>query len=202
MTEEQPADKTPLQKNDDEKKTAESGGDFFWRDTIRFTFIAVCIVLPIRIFIIQPFIVSGASMYPTFETGDYLIVDEIGYRLHEPARGEVVIFKYPNDPSKFFIKRIIGLPGETLLSVNGALTIKDTTGNEHMLDEPYLRELPRDTFSVTLTNDEYFVMGDNRVASLDSRIWGTLPRHFIVGRALVRLFPLSQIGVWPGRAAQ
>lgn len=174
----------------------------FWRDTIRFTLIAVCIVLPIRIFIIQPFIVSGASMYPTFETGDYLIVDEIGYRLHEPARGEVVIFKYPNDPSKFFIKRIIGLPGETLQSVNGTVIVKDTAGNEHTLNESYLREFPKDTFSITLTNEEYFVLGDNRAASLDSRIWGALPRHFIVGRAWARLFPLSELGVWPGRAAQ
>ncbi|MBI5045911.1 MAG: signal peptidase I [Candidatus Niyogibacteria bacterium] len=174
------------------------GGDFFWRDVIRFTLIAICIVLPIRIFIIQPFIVSGASMHPTFETGDYLIVDEIGYRLQEPTRGEVVIFKYPNDPSKFFIKRIIGLPGETLQSVNGALVIKDAVGNKQALNEAYLHELPKDTFSITLTNDEYFVMGDNRGASFDSRIWGALPRHFIVGRAWVRLFPLSEIGVWPG----
>ncbi|MBI5005031.1 MAG: signal peptidase I, partial [Candidatus Lloydbacteria bacterium] len=164
--------------------------------------IAICIVLPIRIFIIQPFIVSGASMHPTFETGDYLIVDEIGYRLHEPTRGEVVIFKYPNDPSKCFIKRIIGLPGETLQSVNGALVIKDAVGNEQALNEAYLHELPKDTFSITLTNDEYFVMGDNRTASLDSRIWGALPRHFIVGRAWVRLFPLSEIGVWPGISAR
>ncbi|MBI5004828.1 MAG: signal peptidase I [Candidatus Lloydbacteria bacterium] len=174
----------------------------FWRDIVRFTLIAVCIVLPIRIFIIQPFIVSGSSMYPTFETGDYLIVDEIGYRLHEPVRGEVVIFKYPNDPSKFFIKRIIGLPGETLQSVNGTVVVKDAAGNEQTLKESYLREPPKDTFSITLTSDEYFVMGDNRAASLDSRIWGALPRHFIVGRAWTRLFPLSELSVWPGRAAQ
>ncbi|MBI2046503.1 MAG: signal peptidase I [Parcubacteria group bacterium] len=174
-------------------------GDFFWRDIIRFTLIAVLIVLPIRMFIIQPFIVSGASMHPTFETGDYLIIDEIGYRLNEPERGEVIIFKYPNDPSKFFIKRIIGLPGETLQSVNGVVVAKDTAGNEHTLNESYLRELPKDTFSITLTNDEYFVMGDNRTASLDSRIWGALPRDLIIGRAWLRLFPISETGIWPGR---
>ena len=184
------------------KKSTPETDEFFWRDVLRFTVIAVFIVLPIRIFIIQPFIVSGSSMDPTFETGDYLIVDEIGYRLNEPSRGEVVIFKYPNDPSKFFIKRIIGLPGETLQSVNGVVIVKDALGNEHSVDEAYLREFPKDTFSITLANDEYFVMGDNRRASLDSRIWGALPRNFIVGRAWVRLFPISEIGVWPGRATE
>ena len=119
--------------------------------------------------------------------------------MREPARGEVAIFKYPNDPSKFFIKRIIGLPGETLQSVNGVLVIKGVASDEHTLNETYLRELPKDTFSITLENDEYFVMGDNRGASLDSRIWGALPRGLIVGRAWVRLFPISEIGVWPGR---
>lgn len=178
------------------------GGDFFWRDVIQFTLIAVLIVLPIRFFIIQPFIVSGASMLPTFESGDYLIVDEISYRLHEPSRGEVVIFKYPNDPSKFFIKRIIGLPKETLQSVDGSIVVKDVSGGEHVLHETYLSNVPKDTFSITLADNEYFVMGDNRRASLDSRVWGTLPSDLIIGRAWLRLFPVSETGVWPGRAQE
>jgi signal peptidase I len=173
----------------------------FWGEIIKFTFFALIIVLPIRLFIAQPFIVSGASMDPTFETGEYLIVDQLSYRIGNPERGEVVIFKYPKDQTKYFIKRVIGLPGETL-EINGTqITIKNAAHPEGFkLTEPYIAANNEkiDTMSITLKNNEYFVMGDNRRQSSDSRAWGTLPRNLVVGTPFVRLFPFNRIGVYPG----
>ncbi len=173
--------------------------DSFW-DLVRFIIIAVLIVLPIRMLVAQPFIVSGSSMFPTFKDNQYLIVDQISYKFEEPNRGDVVIFRYPLDPSKFFIKRAIGLPNETVSMKSGVITITKTDGTTFVLDEPYLesdRE-SRDTMSVTLGDDEYFVMGDNRIASSDSRTWGVLPRKNMVGKAMLRLLPVDTLGVHPG----
>lgn len=178
------------------KKPEES----FFKELLKFTLVAVCVVLPIRLFIAQPFIVSGASMYPTFETSDYLIVDEISYRLEDPSRGDVIVFKYPNDPSKYFIKRIIGLPGETV-DIDG-IKVKITNSdnpNGLELNEPYVNYNRNSTTHVTLESDEYFVMGDNRFASSDSRVWGPLKKKFIIGHAFLRLFPVKKIGVNPGK---
>ena len=172
----------------------------FISEILRFALVALIIVLPIRLFIAQPFIVSGASMETTFSTGQYLIVDQLTYHFEEPERGDVIIFRYPKDPSKFFIKRIIGLPGDTL-SINGhEVTI---TNAEHpdgtTLDESYIQDVrPLGNLTETLGEGEYFVMGDNRDASSDSRAWGVLQRDKIVGRAFLRLFPLSEVGVLPG----
>lgn len=176
-----------------------SSKDSFW-DLVRFIFIAVIIVLPIRMLVAQPFIVSGSSMFPTFKDNQYLIVDQISYKFEEPARGDVVIFKYPLDPSKFFIKRTIGLPNETVSIKQGIITITHADGTEIELDEPYLKEtqISKDTMSVELKDDEYFVMGDNRIASSDSRTWGVLPRKNIVGRALIRLLPVDVLDLNPG----
>ena len=173
--------------------------DSFW-DLVKFVFIAVIIVLPIRMLVAQPFIVSGSSMFPTFEDNQYLIVDQISYRFEEPSRGDVVIFKYPLDPSKFFIKRAIGLPNETVTIKSGVITITDTEGNSFTLDEPYLESerASRDTMSIELGEDEYFVMGDNRIASSDSRTWGVLPRKNMVGKAMIRLLPLDTLESHPG----
>lgn len=173
-------------------------------ETIRFIFIALLIVLPIRLFIAQPFIVSGASMDPTFENGQYLIVDEISYRLGEPARGDVVIFKYPKNPKQYFIKRVIGLPGETVTTdASGHIVIKNTnTGTETALEEPYITSVIKSIpFQRALGADEYFMMGDNRTGSFDSRMWGPVKRDLIVGRALVRLFPFTTISFLPGEFA-
>ncbi len=175
------------------------GSSVFLSELIRFVLIAVFVVLPIRVFIAQPFIVSGSSMDPTFKNGEYLIVDEISYRFEEPVRGDVVIFKYPNDPSKYFIKRIIGLPGETVSISGNSVQIKNETSPDGItLDETYLSHLTLSRTDVTLADDEYFVMGDNRTASSDSRIWGPLPRDLIIGRAFVRLLPVTKIALFPG----
>jgi len=157
--------------------------------------IALAIVVPIRYFLFQPFIVKGESMSPNFESGDYLIVDEISYRLSEPGRGDVVVFKYPKDTTQRFIKRIIGLPGETVIIKNGEVTVTKVGGENVILDENYL---PQDlkTYgdtNTTLKDNEFFVMGDNRTYSYDSRSWGIVPRGNIIGKAFLRLYPVTDL---------
>lgn len=178
------------------KKTASE----LW-DTIKFVILAALIVIPIRMFVFQPFIVSGESMYPTFNNADYLIIDELSYRFHTPERGDVVVFRYPNDPSRFFIKRIIGLPGETVVFKDRSVYIKNIDHPDGMkLDEPYLTQItiPGENTEVPVIDDHYFVMGDNRGFSSDSRAWGLLPRENITGTAKLRLLPVNNISYDPG----
>jgi signal peptidase I len=173
----------------------------FFGEILKFTFIALVIVLPIRLFVAQPFIVSGASMDPSFETGEYLIVNQISYRVGDPERGQVAIFKYPKDESKYFIKRVIGLPGETVIIDGTSVVIKNKKYPDGFrLKEPYIspNNAKEDSLSITLKDDQYFVMGDNRAESFDSRAWGVLPRSLIIGTPFVRLFPLNRISVFPG----
>ncbi len=169
----------------------------------QFAIIAILIVVPIRMFIAQPFIVSGASMEDTFHSGEYLIVDQLSYYMRQPERGEVVIFRYPRDPSKFFIKRIIGLPGDTINIENSVVTISNETNPEgFILDESYVDVMtPQEPMTEILGDREYFVMGDNRVESSDSRSWGVLQEERIVGRALFRLFPPNELDYLPGSIA-
>lgn len=168
---------------------------FLW-EIIKIIIIALVIVIPIRYFLFQPFLVSGQSMEPNFENNNYLIVDEISYRLRQPQRGEVIVFNYPNDTSKRFIKRVIGLPGETVEIKDGEVIIYDKNNKPEVLDE--LSYLPKyletsGNLKVTLGVDEYFVLGDNRPASADSRSWGILPRKDIIGRVYVRIWPLKSL---------
>ena len=169
-------------------------------DIVRFSLVALIIVIPIRTFIAQPFIVSGASMESTFHTGEYLIVDQLSYELHDPKRGEVIVFRYPKDPSKFFIKRVIALPGETITIEGSTVRISNPQyPNGFILDEPYIKSMDNGTdLTEDLGDREYFVMGDNRDQSSDSRFWGVLQEERIVGRAFVRLFPPSQLDYLPG----
>jgi signal peptidase I len=170
----------------------------FW-EFVRYAVIALLIVIPFRIFIAQPYIVEGLSMDPTFKNADYLIVDQLSQRFEVPARESVVIIRYPKDPSKFFIKRLIGFPGDTISIKNGVVTIyNENNKNGIKLSEPYVVYAKQEDFSATLGADEYFVMGDNRAGSSDSRAWGTLPRKYIIGVPFLRLLPLNKVGVWPG----
>ncbi|MCC6323167.1 signal peptidase I [Candidatus Nomurabacteria bacterium] len=167
---------------------------------LKFAFIAVIIVLPIRMFIAQPFIVSGLSMFPTFNDGEYLIIDELSYNLGSINRNDVVVFHYPNDKKKYFIKRIIGLPNETIIINNGEVTIKNKEFPEGFkLEQNYIKEKFSTTSTYTTGPDDYFVMGDNRNYSSDSRAWGTLNKKFLVGRAFLRLLPLNNISYLPGK---
>jgi signal peptidase I len=174
-------------------------GRFFW-EIIKAFLIALIIIVPIRYFLIQPFFVRGASMEPTFEDGEYLIVDQLSYHFRTPERGEVVVFRYPNQPSQFFIKRIIGLPGETVVVQDGKVIIENAQHPAGVaLDEsPYLSPDVRTGGNVTMTlaSDQYFVMGDNREASSDSRAWGPVPTHDLIGRVWLRAFPVDRMGVF------
>lgn len=165
------------------------------KDIIKFVLLVALIVVPIRTFIAQPFVVSGASMDDTFNNGDYLIVDQLSYRFHQPQRGEVVVFRYPNDPGQFFIKRVIGLPNETVELTRESIIIYNHSHPDGLeLTEPYLYDpdnLQYRPAEVKLADEEYFVLGDNRRHSSDSRTWGSLPEDQIIGRPIMRLFPLS-----------
>ncbi len=164
----------------------------FILDTGKIVLLALLIVLPIRIWIFQPFLVKGDSMVPNFHNGDYLLIDEASYGLfgHSPQRGEVIVFKYPRDISQRYIKRVIGLPGETVELSNNVITIVQGA-KQLVLKELYLPNgLPTlGTETITLGINEYFVLGDNRPYSSDSRIWGVVPSSDIIGRVLVRIFP-------------
>ena len=166
-------------------------------DTVKFALIALLIVVPIRWFVAQPFVVKGASMEPTFQNGDYLIVDQLSYRFHPPERGDVIIMRYPKDPTVFFIKRIIGLPNETVELVGSRIVIQKSGAPAITLDQSFLDpSRVSDEYGVyTLNSDEYFVLGDNRNASSDSRSWGVLGEDEIVGRAWIRAFPVDRLGV-------
>ena len=171
-------------------------------EIVRFSIIALLIVVPVRMFIAQPFIVSGASMEQTFHNGEYLIVDQVSYHLHAPERGDVVIFRYPRDPSKYFIKRIIGVPGDTITIEGDTVTIVNETHPEGFtVNEPYIKSmLAGVTITEELGDREYFVMGDNRDESSDSRVWGVLQEERIIGKAFLRLFPPQEFEVLPGAA--
>ncbi|MEK7513232.1 MAG: signal peptidase I [Patescibacteria group bacterium] len=162
-------------------------------EIIQTVVIAVVAVFLVRTFVAQPFLVSGASMEPTFQNGNYLLIDELVYRFREPERGEVVVFKYPGDHRSFYIKRIIGLPGERVVVKNGTVAVDDGSGVQP-LGESYLMgvRVTGET-DVTLGEHEYFVMGDNRNFSYDSRNWGPLRRAEIVGMVRFRLWPVNEV---------
>lgn len=166
-------------------------------EIIKFTVITIAIVVPVRAYVAQPFIVSGSSMDPTFRDGEYLIIDEFSYHFRGPNRGEVVVFRYPKDPAKFFIKRVIGLPGETLSLSPEGITVTKKDGETVRIEEGYVVEQFLPTQTVKLRQDEYYVLGDNRPQSLDSRVWGPVEEEFIKGRVLVRLLPLSKLDIIP-----
>lgn len=163
--------------------------------------ISLAIIIPVRWFLIQPFYVQGASMEPNFFDHEYLIVDELSYRFRPSARGEVVVFQYPNDPKQYFIKRVIGLPGETIEIMNGKVKIyNDKYPNGTVLDETaYLdQDFTASSQTVTLKAGEYFLLGDNRASSLDSRFFGPVKTSHIVGRVWVRGYPIDR---WKSFAA-
>ncbi len=176
----------------------ERGGGFFlfvW-EIVKITILALVIIVPIRYFIAQPFFVKGASMEPSFENGDYLIIDEISYRFAKPLRGDVVVFRFPEDPKQFFIKRIVALPEETIQIKNGEIMIfNESNPLGFVLDESgYLspNETTTGDLRMKLDDNEYFVIGDNRSQSSDSRRWGALNRHFIIGKTFIRAWPIDR----------
>ncbi|MBI2551010.1 signal peptidase I [Candidatus Uhrbacteria bacterium] len=176
----------------------------FFIQIVEILIIAVAIILPIRYFLIQPFYVKGASMEPNFYDHEYLIIDELSYRFRHPDRGEIVVFRPPTDSKQYFIKRVIALPGETIEVSEGKVTISNTDyPNGIVLSETYLDSV--ETFGKrreTLAEDEYYVLGDNRDESLDSRSFGPIRRSDIVGRVWVRGLPISRLRVFEGPVYQ
>ncbi|MBI4435450.1 signal peptidase I [Candidatus Uhrbacteria bacterium] len=169
----------------------------FLLEVVQIVVISSAIIFPIRLLIIQPFYVKGASMEPNFYDHEYLIIDEVTYRFREPMRGEIVVFKYPRDDTQYFIKRVVALPGETVEVTNGSITIYNVEHpNGLVLEEAYLQEQTTGKARVTLGEDEYYVLGDNRDSSLDSRSFGPVARKFVTGRVWVRGLPLSRIGTF------
>ncbi|MFH1393105.1 MAG: signal peptidase I [Patescibacteria group bacterium] len=168
-------------------------------DIVKIAIVALVLAITVRYFLIQPFFVEGASMEPNFETGEYLLIDEISYRFKSIDRGEVIVFHYPLDTSKYYIKRIIGLPGETIEVKNGNVIVYNGANpNGIVLNESYL---PKNLMTNGQTKkkmgaDEYFVLGDNRPVSSDSRIWGLLPKSDIVGRAWIRVWPFNRATIF------
>lgn len=174
--------------------------NFFW-ELIKFALITAVIVLPIRFFVAQPFIVSGASMEPTFKDGEYLIVDELSYRFQAPKRYDVIVFKLPFEQGKFLIKRIIGLPRETVELEDNTVIVKNKESKEGFkIDQSYItHNVDESKKTIILDDGEYFVMGDNRQLSYDSRSWGGLAREDIVGRPIFRLLPIQKLSLFPGK---
>lgn len=163
--------------------------------------ISLIIIVPIRHFLIQPFYVKGASMEPNFYDHEYLIIDEISYRFNEPKRGDIVVFRYPRNPQEFFIKRVIGLPGEKINLKDGDIYVANKENpNGIKLEEPYLsaglKTYSMTVESVSLEGDEYYVLGDNRNSSKDSRSFGPVKKSFIVGRVLLRGWPFNRATIF------
>jgi len=177
----------------------ESFKSFIW-ETVKIIIISLIIIIPIRYYVIQPFYVKGASMEPNFYDHEYLIIDEISYRFSEPERGDIVVFRYPKNPDDYFIKRIIGLPGERIVISEGVVKIfnADHPGG-YVLDESSY--LPAGTktsgeIDITLNESEYYVLGDNRASSLDSRRFGPINRSDIVGKTWIRGWPFDRIKIF------
>lgn len=188
---------TNIQQNQNQSPLV-SFGLFVW-DLVKIFVLAMVIILPIRTFLAEPFMVSGSSMVPNFHDRDYLIVDRLSYRLHEPQRGDVVVLRFPKDTSQYFIKRIIGLPGEAVTCEQGKVEIQAPGSSQPMvLVEDYIPgriSTQNCKPKQVLGSNEYFVLGDNRAASSDSRVWGVLPKDDIVGRVWLRVFPFNDFGL-------
>jgi len=179
---------------------------FVW-EIVKVVSISLAIILPVRYYLIQPFYVKGASMEPNFHDHEYLIIDEISYRLKTPERGQVIVFRYPKNPQEYFIKRVIGLPNEEVQIKDGQVIIyNDQNPDGKALAEDYLVQdlntYNNSEIRIELNSEEYFVLGDNRSASKDSRSFGPVNKSFITGKVLFRGWPLDNITVfdknfWP-----
>lgn len=173
------------------------------REVFIFALIAFGIVLPFRMYIAEPYLVDGRSMDPTFATGDYLIVDKISYTFNLPERNSVVVLKYPKDTNKSFIKRIVGLPGEKVIIKDNVVTIVNAENPDgFVVDGSYVTHTSNGSYEKELGADEYYVLGDNRAESFDSRFWGPLQKKYIIGKPVIRLFPLNKIDILPGKDYQ
>ncbi len=196
-------EKNKLIQDINQKSTGQSKKEVAWlyiKEFLKIIIISLVIIIPVRYFLIQPFYVKGASMEPNFYDHEYLIINEIVYRFNEPQRGDVVVFHYPYEPSDYFIKRMIGLPGEHIEIEDGKIYISNPELNmeNYQLQEDYLSAEMKTlgNFSFDLSSEEYLVLGDNRVQSLDSRSFGPITEEHIIGKAWVRGWPINRATVF------
>ena len=166
-------------------------------EVLQILVIAAAIMLPIRFFIVKPFIVQGASMEPNYFHNEYLIIDQIPYQFRAIERGEVVVFIPPNDQDEFYIKRVVGLPGETVQIEDGIITICNSDHERgEILDEDYIESYTYGDVEVELGEEEYYLLGDNRLHSYDSRHIGSIEESAIIGRAWFRGLPVDRISTF------
>ena len=167
----------------------------YFIESLKVLSVAALTVFLVRYFLFKPFYVKGQSMEPTFNENEYLIIDELSYRLREPVRGEIIVFKYLDIQKDYFLKRIIGLPGERVKVADGKITVYNAQHPEGVVvDENYLPDdlLTLGEKNVSLGENQYFVLGDNRMNSYDSRRFGAIDRSQIVGRVALRGWPLGR----------
>ncbi len=164
-------------------------------DFLEIVILFILVVLPIRIFLLEPFFVRGQSMEPNFHNFDYLIIDKLSYRFREPQRNEIIVFHPPFDKKVYYIKRIIGLPGERLVIKEDKITIFNKEYPQgFVLKEDYLKNhYTSGAIDITLGQDEYFVLGDNREVSYDSRKWGPVKKQDIVGKVILQISPIRLV---------
>jgi len=210
---------TEKKHNQEARQEDYGAGGIFW-EIIKMVIWVVVIIVPLRVFLVQPFFVQGASMEPNFEDKEYLIINELGYKttnvgfaygekeinfftvksFRELKRGDVVVFRYPKNPSVYYIKRIIGLPGDKVEIRDKRVTISNAEKpNGFALDESAYLSPSEDTTGdqiVNLSNVEYFVMGDNRKYSSDSRSWGPVPENDVIGKVVLRAWPFSKARIF------
>lgn len=173
-----------------------SGKDNAFYETLRTVVLVLLTAFIIRVFIMQPFLVQGASMEPTLANSEYLIVEKVAYKFRQPERGEIIVFRAPVNWTENYIKRVIALPGETIRIEDNKIYINNKVLEESYIDADGVSfDNPDYSLELTLGEDEYFVIGDNRNHSSDSRSWGPLPRQNIIGRAFMAIFPLDFFGI-------
>lgn len=193
-----------------EKEELYYGVGGFFIEMVKIFLLALVVIMPVRVFLFQPFFVQGASMEPNFENGQYLIVNELGYKktdlkvfavepFREINRGDVIIFRYPKNPKQYFIKRIVGMSGEEVEIKNGEVFIyNEEKPQGFKLEEEYLSDtnFTEGSGKYKVEDDEYFVMGDNRTHSSDSRIWGPINTDDVIGKVLLRAWPINEAKVF------
>jgi signal peptidase I len=188
-----------LRKPKDESLSPQSGAKLFFFELIKLALFAVVTIFLVRYFLFKPFYVKGASMEPSFFDREYLIIDEISYRFYEPQRGDTVVFRYPVNRKEYFLKRIIGLPGERIKIKDGQIIVYNQENLEGMvLSESYLlpATINRPDMIVDLKADEYFLLGDNRNSSFDSRFFGAVKEADLVGRVWLRGWPFNRAKIF------
>ena len=179
-----------------------------WQELLE-TLLLTLILFTVTRFSVQNYEVQGISMVPTLQDGERILVDKISYLLQFPPRGDIVVFKYPLDPTRNFIKRVIGVPGDRI-EIKLYHGVYHVFVNNKMLNEPYIAQAPNEPFPADCADpktctphivprNSLFVMGDNRNNSYDSRAWGPMPMSDMIGHALIAYWPLSHLSILPNQ---